>query len=192
LNSLLLRARTGEANVSQKADFEQQGCVYLPRIQGARVGQTLEVKNSDQTLHNIHSLTTKSNAFNTGQPRAGMVFKFQLKAEEVMLRLKCDVHPWMVGHVGVVSHPYFAMTDATGTFTIANVPAGKHPVQVWHERYGPLTQTVDVKAGATMSVDFSYTGDEKPSTAGAFVVQELVIPRDVTMVQLVAATSLAK
>ena len=105
--------------------IDQQGCVYHPRIQGARVGQTLEVKNSDQTLHNVHSLTTKSNAFNSGQPQAGMVSKFPLKAEEVMLHIKCDVHPWMVGYVGVVSHPYFAVTDATGTFTIANVPGGK-------------------------------------------------------------------
>ena len=117
--------------------IDQQGCLYHPRIQGARVGQTLEVKNSDQTLHNVHSLTKKSNAFNTGQPRAGMVFKFALKAEEVMLHIKCDVHPWMVGYVGVVSHPYFATTDATGTFKIANVPAGKHTVQVWHERLRP-------------------------------------------------------
>ena len=57
--------------------IDQQGCVYHPRIQGARVGQTLEVKNSDQTLHNVHCMTTKSNAFNTGQPQAGMVFKFR-------------------------------------------------------------------------------------------------------------------
>ena len=169
--------------------IDQQGCVYHPRIQGARVGQTLEVKNSDQTLHNIHSLTTKGNAFNTGQPQAGLVFKFALKAEEVMLRVKCDVHPWMVGYIGVVSHPYFAVTDATGTFRIANVPAGKQTVQVWHELYGPLTQTVDVKSGATTTADFSYTGNEKPSTTGAFVVQELVIPREVTAVRLVAASA---
>ena len=167
--------------------IDQQGCVYHPRIQGARVGQTLEVKNSDQTLHNVHAMTTKSNTFNTGQPQAGMVFKFQLKAEEVMLHIKCDVHSWMTGYVGVVSHPYFAVTDATGAFTIANVPAGKHTIQVWQEQYGPLTQTVDVKAGATTTADFSYTGNEKRSATSALVVQELVIPRDVTAIQLVAA-----
>jgi plastocyanin len=172
--------------------IDQQGCLYHPRIQGARVGQTLEVKNSDQRLHNIHSLTTKNNAFNTGQPQAGMVFKFPLKTEEVMLRVKCDVHPWMAGYIGVVTHPYFAVTDATGAFTLANVPAGKQTVQVWHELYGALTQTIDVKSGATTTVDFSYTGNEKPSTTGAFVVQDLVIPKDVTAVQLVAATPMAK
>jgi len=60
---------------------------------------------------------------------------------------------------------------------------------VWHELYGPLTQTVDVKSGATTTADFSYTGNEKPSTTGAFVVQELVIPREVTAVRLVAASA---
>ena len=172
--------------------IDQRGCVYHPRVLGARVGQTLEVKNSDQTLHNIHSLTTKNNGFNTGQPQAGMVFKFKLKTEEVMLRIKCDVHPWMVGYMGVVTHPYFAVTDATGVFKIANVPAGKQTVQVWHEAYGPLTQTVDVKAGATTTLDFSYKGDEKPAKTAAFDVQDLVIPRGATAVQLVAAASKVK
>jgi hypothetical protein len=68
----------------------------------------------------------------------------------------------MTGYVGVVSHPYFAVTDATGAFTIANVPAGKQTLQVWHEQYGALTQTVDVKAGGTTLVEFTYTGNENP------------------------------
>jgi plastocyanin len=167
------------------AVIEQQGCVYHPRVQGARVGQTLEVRNSDATLHNIHSMSTRGNDFNVGQPLAGMVYKYPLKAEEVMLHVKCDVHSWMTGYVGVVSHPYFAVTDATGAFTIANVPAGKQTVQVWHEQYGALTQTVDVKAGGTTTVEFAYTGSEKASQT-AFAVQELVVPADAAAVQLIA------
>jgi plastocyanin len=169
------------------AVIDQQGCVYHPRVQGARVGQTIEVKNSDATLHNIHSMSTKRNDFNVGQPLAGMVYKYQLKTEEVMLHVRCDVHSWMTGYVGVVSHPYYAVTDAAGAFTIANVPAGKQTVQVWHEQYGPLTQTVEVKAGGTTTVDFAYTGNEKPSTSqNGFAVQELVVPHDAAAVQLIA------
>jgi plastocyanin len=167
------------------AVIDQQGCVYHPRVQGARVGQTLEVKNSDATLHNIHSMSTKGNDFNVGQPLAGMFYKYQLKTEEVMLHVRCDVHSWMTGYVGVVSHPYFSVTDATGAFTIANVPAGKQTVQVWHEQYGALTQTVDVKAGGTVTVEFAYTGNEKPSQT-AFAVQELVVPVGAVAVQLIA------
>jgi plastocyanin len=175
-----------QAAASQvSAVIDQQGCVYHPRVQGARVGQTLEVKNSDGTLHNIHSMSTRGNDFNVGQPLAGMVYKYPLKAEEVMLHVKCDVHSWMTGYVGVVPHPYFAVTDAAGAFTIANVPAGKQTIQVWHEQYGALTQTVDVKAGGTTTVEFAYTGSEKASQT-AFAVQELVVPADAAAVQLIA------
>ena len=95
-----------------------------------------------------------------------MVFKFELKAEEVMLHIKCDVHPWMVGYMGVVTHPYFAVTDATGAFTIANVPAGKQTVQVWHELYGPLTQTVDVKVGSDDDRRFQLHGRREAGEVG--------------------------
>ena len=170
------------------AVVDQQGCLYHPRIQGARVGQTLEVRNSDSTLHNIHSMTTKDNTFNTGQPRAGMVFKYQLKSEEVMLHLKCDVHPWMTGYVGVLSHPYFGVSDAGGTFRISNVPAGKQTVQIWHELYGPLSQTVDVKAGAATKVEFAYTGDEKPAMPSALQLEEMTLPAGTASLQLVPAS----
>jgi hypothetical protein len=173
------------ASPPASAVIEQQGCVYHPRVQGVRVGQTLEVKNSDATLHNIHSMSVKGNDFNVGQPLAGMVYKYQLKTEEVLLHVKCDVHSWMTGYVAVMSHPYFAVSDGTGAFTIANVPAGKQTVQVWHEQFGELTQTVDVKVGSTTTVDFAYTGNEKPPSLSSgpngpsgFAVQELVVPGD--------------
>lgn len=198
--SVLRAADGGLANVfvSVKGSFpnapggtaaviDQRGCTYHPRIQGGRVGQTLSIKNSDATLHNIHSMSKKGNAFNTGQPQAGMVFKYQLKSEEVMLHVKCDVHPWMTGYIGVVNHPYYATTDATGSFTITGVPAGKQTIQVWHEKYGFLTQTVDVKAGASTTADFNYTGNEKPAAADNRI-QELIVPADATAIELIAAS----
>jgi plastocyanin len=169
------------------AVIDQRGCSYHPRIQGVRVGQQLTVKNSDATLHNIHSMSTKGNAFNTGQPQAGMVFKYQLKSEEVMLHVKCDVHPWMSGYIGVVNHPYYAVSNASGAFTITGVPAGKQTIQVWHERYGFLTQTVDVKAGATTNVEFAYAGTEKASAADNRI-QEITLPPDATAIELISAS----
>jgi hypothetical protein len=74
-----------------------------------------------------------------------------------MIRVGCDVHRWMTAWVGVVSHPYFAVSDTkTGTFTIANVPAGRRSLTVWHESFGALTKSVDVKDGQTVTVDFAY------------------------------------
>jgi plastocyanin len=152
--------------------IDQKNCIFIPRVVGARVGQPLQITNSDPTAHNVHSLSTK-NGFNVSQPRAGMMSTFQLKSEDVVMRIKCDLHPWMVTYVGVAAHPYFAVSGADGAFRITGVPAGKYPIRVWHERYGRLTANVDIKAGQTATVDFAYKGTEQPSTAG---IQDLVVP----------------
>ncbi len=163
--------------------IDQRNCLFVPRLVGARVGQTLQITNSDATAHNLHSVS-KRNAFNTSQPKQGMVYKFQLKADEVMMRIRCDIHSWMTTYVGVTTHPYFAVSAIDGAFTLARVPAGRHTIQVWHEQYGTLTQTVDVKAGATATVEFSYTGKEKP---GAAALQEFIVPDGPTAILLVEA-----
>jgi hypothetical protein len=161
--------------------IDQRGCIYLPRVVGMRVGQTLQVRNSDSFLHNVHSSSAHNNTFNVGQPTAGLVYQFRPKEEEIMLQLKCEVHRWMIAYVGIVSHPYFAVSGDGGAFEIDRVPAGARTVQAWHERYGMLTQTVNVKAGATTNVEFTYTGAEKPSAT----LEQLELPAGVTTVQLV-------
>ena len=167
---------------SAPVTIDQHGCIYGPRVVGARVGQMLQVRNSDALLHNVHGMSARDNGFNIGQPLAGMVQQFRLKVEEIMLRLKCDVHSWMTAFVGVVSHPYFAVSHDAGIFEIDNVPAGTYTIQAWHEQYGPLTQTVRVKAGAPTTVDFSYTGSEKAAAR----LQELVLPAGVMTARLIA------
>lgn len=146
---------------TEPVTIDQRECVYTPRVVGARVGQTLQVRNSDPLLHNVHSLSAR-NSFNIGQPLAGMAYQFRLQDEENMLRLACDVHRWMTAYIGVVSHPYFAVSGNGGTFEIANVPGGTYRIQTWHERYGNLTQPVRVRPGATTTVNFAYTGGEHP------------------------------
>jgi plastocyanin len=146
---------------TEPVTIDQRGCVYVPRVVGARVGQMLQVRNSDEVLHNVHALSAGTNGFNIGQPKAGVVQQIRLKEEEVMLRVKCDVHSWMTSFVGVVGHPYFATTGGAGTYVIDNVPAGTYTIQTWHERYGVLTQSVRVTEGSATTIDFSYTGLEK-------------------------------
>jgi plastocyanin len=136
--------------------IDQRACIYLPRVVGARVGQVLQVRNSDALLHNVHGLSKSSNAFNVGQPVAGAVTQFQLKQEEIMLRVSCDIHRWMTAYVGVVSHPYFATSGAAGTYAIENVPPGTYSIQAWHEQYGVRTEKVSVTAGASSTIDFAY------------------------------------
>jgi plastocyanin len=142
--------------------IDQHGCIFTPRVIGARVGQPLQIKNSDTMTHTAHSLTAKNNAFNVSQPKMGIVSTIPLKNEETMLRVTCDIHSWMTAYVGVLPHPYFSVSDTTGTFKIVNVPPGRYSIRAWHERYGVQTKTIEVKPGQTAAIDFAYTGQEKP------------------------------
>lgn len=155
---------------TEPVTIDQHGCIYFPRVAGIRAGQTLVIRNSDALRHNVHSVSLQKNDFNVDQGNSGVVNKFTLKAEEIMVRLKCDVHNWMTAYVGVVNHPYFAVTNDMGSFEIAKAPAGTYTIQTWHERYGMLSQTVRVKAGAATTLDFTYTGTETPKRAA---VQDL-------------------
>jgi hypothetical protein len=164
--------------------INQQGCIFTSRVVGARAGQTLQVRNGDMTVHNVHSLSSKGNDFNTSQPVTGMTSRFALRNAEMMLRLKCDIHSWMVAYVGIVAHPHFAVSDATGLFQIPNVPAGTYTIRAWHEQYGPATQKVQVKAGAVATVEFGFEGTEKPAAAS---VRDLVLPAGLSTIQVAAA-----
>ena len=141
-------------------EIDQRGCVYTPRVVGLQIGQSLRIRNSDPGLHNVHGGAGAKEAFNIGQPTAGMVNEFALK-EEGVLQLQCDVHRWMLAFVGVVSHPYFAVTNEAGTYEIRDAPAGTYTVSAWHERYGRLTSTVRVERGTVNDADFAYSGDQK-------------------------------
>lgn len=141
---------------SEPVVVEQEGCIYHPRVLGAMVGQELLVRNLDPTLHNIHSQSTQSNSFNVGQPKAGMEFTHELEKEEVMLPLKCDVHPWMRGFVGVKTHPYFAVTRDDGSFRIENVPAGTYTMEAWQEKLGTVEREITVQDGETTAVEFAF------------------------------------
>jgi hypothetical protein len=146
------------------AVIDQHGCIFTPRVIGARVGQPLQIKNSDVMTHTAHGLTAKNNTFNVSQPKAGIVSTIALKNEETMLRVTCDIHSWMTAYVGILPHPYFAVSDTAGTFKIANVPPGKYSIRAWHERYGVQTKTIEVRPGQTAAIEFAYTGQEKPTT----------------------------
>lgn len=140
---------------SNPVRIDQRGCLYSPRMVGLRVGQPLQVSNSDQGAHNVHGISSGSDGFNVAQPVVGMTNVFRLSTEGI-LRLVCDLHPWMIAFVGVVGHPYFAVTGPDGTFEIRDVPVGTHTIQAWHERLGVVTSSVRVEAGAAAEVEFVY------------------------------------
>jgi plastocyanin len=136
--------------------LDQKGCHYVPHVFGAQVGQTVEVLNSDQTLHNVHAVPTANQEFNTGQPLAGMKHVHRFSTKEVMVPFKCDVHPWMRAFVGVLDHPYFSVSAADGTFSLKGLPPGTYTVEAWHETLGTQTQMVTIGASENKEISFAF------------------------------------
>lgn len=135
--------------------LDQKGCEYNPKVFGVQVGQPIEILNSDDTLHNVHALPNQSKQFNLGMPIKGMKLKKSFDKPEVMVKIKCDVHPWMRTYAGVVEHPFYAVTGEDGTAQIKDLPAGTYTIETWHEKYGVQSQTVTV-TDADQEISIAY------------------------------------
>lgn len=134
---------------------DQRGCVYQPHVVGVQVGQPLTFVNSDATTHNVHTMPKKGRGANFSMPRKGMRTTKTFKRPQVMMKTKCDIHPWMSAWIGVVPHPAFAISAADGSYEIKGVPPGELVVEVWHEKLGTQIQSVTLGAKGEMSIDFS-------------------------------------
>jgi len=137
--------------------LDQSGCRYHPHVLGIQAGQTLIIRNSDGILHNIHPMPVNNRPFNLGQP-VEMDSEKSFNTPEVMIPVECDVHDWMLGYIGVLSHPFFAVSGSDGSFSISGLPAGDYVVEAWHELYGTQTISVSVAEGGTEQIEFSYAG----------------------------------
>jgi len=135
---------------------DQRGCIYQPHVVGVQVGQPLTFVNSDATTHNVHTMPSKGTGANFSMPRKGMRSTRTFKRPQVMMKTKCDIHPWMSAWIGVVPHPAFAISAADGTYEIKGVPPGDLVLEVWHEKLGTQTQTVTLAAKGEASIDFSF------------------------------------
>lgn len=141
---------------SEPVVLDQRGCMYDPHVIGLQAGQTLKILNSDPLLHNIHALPEENRPFNFGMPTAGQERDQSFRVPEVMVRIKCDVHPWMESWAGVTEHPFHSVSGDDGSFSIDNLPAGDYVIEAWHEEFGTQTQNVSVGEGESATLDFSF------------------------------------
>jgi len=112
-------------------------------------------RNSDGILHNVHGLPSENREFNIGMPPTLKEKEQTFNKPEMAFPVKCDVHPWMKAYIAVMTHPYFAVTDRDGKFTIEGLPAGTYEIEAWHEKLGTQTAEVTVDGdGAT--ADFTF------------------------------------
>ncbi len=136
--------------------LDQRGCRFVPHVLGIQVGQPLRIVNSDNTFHNVHALAKANKAFNLGMtvktPEAQRVFG----APEVMVPIRCNVHPWMGAYLGVVGHPFFSVSDSAGFFELRNLPAGHFTLEAWHEEFGKFSQNIAIGVSENKSIDFTF------------------------------------
>ena len=137
--------------------LEQKGCRFTPHVIGLRVGQTLELANRDETLHNVHAITKVNDDFNLGATPGAVVTR-TFTAPETMITFKCDVHSWMTAYAGVLAHPYFAVTDASGRFELKRLPPGEYALAAWHEKFGERLERVRVGPSETKEIRLTFTG----------------------------------
>jgi hypothetical protein len=144
---------------STSVKLDQMGCIYRPHVLGVMVNQPLEISNSDSTNHNVHPLPKINREWNESQPPKGEVkVKTFARAEMPPILFKCNVHPWMRAWVGVVSHPFFAVTGDDGSFILKDVPAGEYALEAWHEKFGTMEMKITVEPRQTAPAEFSFKG----------------------------------
>jgi len=137
--------------------LDQRGCTYVPHVFGIQAGQSLEILNSDDTLHNVHAAPELNREFNRGQGLQGMRHTHVFATPEVMVPFQCDVHEWMHAWVGVLDHPFFAVSAADGSFAITGLPPGTYTIEAWHEALGTETQTVTIEPSGTAELAFTFS-----------------------------------
>ena len=139
--------------------IDQQGCKYHPHVLGVMAGQTIQIRNDDQTTHNIHPTPKDNREWNESQPPSSPAIEKNFAREEIMLPVKCNQHPWMKMYVNVVKSPFFAVTDKSGKYEIKGLPPGDYTIAFVQEKLGEQDQKITVAAKETKTVDQSFKAE---------------------------------
>lgn len=166
----LAKAPKGGKALEVPADpflFDQKNCRFVPHCVVIPTGQTLKVLSQDSVAHNTHTYPTRNSGVNSGVAPGDREGKLELvyrKAESQPLSVKCDFHAWMSAWQLPVDHPYATVTDASGSFSIPDLPAGKHSFVVWHEAvdgfYVERKLAVEIKPGETTTVQVDLPAEK--------------------------------
>lgn len=141
---------------TEPAVLDQRGCRYAPHVMGIMAGQQLKILNSDVAQHNVHPMPTNNAQWNESQMPMGQPIIKTFAHPEIMVPIQCNQHPWMRAYVGVMSHPYFGVSAADGTFVIKNLPPGEYTLAAVHETFGEQTMKIKIGPKEAAKADFVF------------------------------------
>lgn len=156
-NTVVYLAHVSQGKAWPKKEFPllNEGGRFIPHVQVVRRGTSLEIRNQDPLLHNVHALQGGKTLFNVALPLKGQKARRPLP-EVGIVDLMCDVHDWMSAWIVVLEHPYFAVTGEDGTYSITEVPPGSYRLMAWHEKLGTIQKEVTVAPGSRLEANFIF------------------------------------
>lgn len=134
----------------------QKGCEYVPHVLGVMVNQPFEVINLDPTTHNIHVLSKINRPWNVSQQPGSPSVVRKFKDPEVMIPVRCNVHPWMKAYIGVTDNPFYVVTGKDGSFTLKGLPPGNYTIEAWTATFGTQERMLTVRAGEAATANFTF------------------------------------
>lgn len=156
--------------------LDQNGCQYKPHVLGIQTRQNLKVITSDATTHNIHPIPKNNREWNVNQaPGADPIIR-SFPRQEVMIPVKCNQHPWMQAWIGVLPHPFYAVSGEDGTFEIKGLPPGEYEIEAWQEKYGAITQKVTIGPKELKSIEFTYNAEQAYRPGSLQIMPALWLP----------------
>lgn len=156
--------------------LDQLGCRYDPHVLGLQANQTLKITNSDQATHNIHPYPKANKEWNESQPAGAAPKEKKFPRPETLIPVKCNQHPWMQAYIGVLPHPFFAVSAKDGSYTIKDLPPGKYTLVAWHEQAGEQKQEITVGAKESKTQNFTYKSGSAYAPSSLSVQPALILP----------------
>jgi plastocyanin len=142
------------ATTQPAAVLDQKNCQYTPHVLAVKTGETVTVRSSDPTIHNVHAATSVNPPFNLSFTGVGQENRLTF-ADPESFTVRCDVHPWMRAYIKVFDHPLFAVTGEDGRFELKGLPPGTYTLVAWHEKLGEKRQQITV-ADDEKSAEFRF------------------------------------
>ncbi|HEU4391728.1 MAG TPA: carboxypeptidase regulatory-like domain-containing protein [Blastocatellia bacterium] len=163
---------------SPEATLDQNGCRYIPHVMGLQVNQKMKITNSDKATHNIHPTPKSNSEWNESQPAGSDAKEKSFSRKEILIPVKCNIHPWMRAYIGVLEHPFFAVTGTDGSYKIENVPPGDYTIVFWQESkdLGEHSEKITVPAKGTVTKDYTYSAKAAYAPTSLRVEPTLFLP----------------